>query len=130
MARFYIISELNGYAVDINGANRSAGANVIVWTCKRDKSPNQLWYLDPTGNLRSALNEFAPQSNGQGDKFTMQTFNASSQQQWTIQGNKIVNKGNPSLCLDIEGGKNEQGVNLISWPYKGSANQHWRIEYV
>jgi len=130
MARFRIVSELNQMTLDINGGNRSPGAHIIVWHNKRDHSQNQLWYLDHAGVLRSALNDFAPQSNGQGDKFTMQPFNGSPQQQWTLQGNKIVNKMNPSMCVDIEGGQNKEGVNLIAWPYKGSANQHWRIEYV
>jgi len=130
MAQFYIISELHGMALDIKGGNRNAGGEVIVWGCKRDRSPNQLWYLDPTGNLRSALNQFAPQSNGKGQKFTMQSFNGSAQQSWTLQGNKIVNKANPSMVLDIEGGSNAQGASLISWTYGGGANQHWRVEYV
>jgi len=130
MARFMLLSELNGMSLDINGGNRNPGAQIIVWPCKRDRSPNQLWYMDPTGCLRSALNDYAPQSNGQGDKFTMQPFNGSPQQQWTLQGNRIVNRMNQSMCMDIEGGKNQQGVSLISWPYKSSANQHWRIEYV
>jgi len=120
---------MNGLVLDISGGNRGPGANIIVWGNKRDHSTNQLWYMDPTGCLRSALNEFAPQSNGQGDKFTMQPFNGSPQQQWTVQGNKIVNKVNMSMCMDIERAENKEGVHLIAWPYKGSNNQHWRMEY-
>jgi len=123
-----IISEMNGMSVDILGDSTRKGAEVVMWPCMGDLS--QLWYMDPTGCLRSALNDYAPQSNGQGDKFTMQPFNGSPQQQWTLQGNRIVNRMNQSMCMDIEGGKNQQGVSLISWPYKSSANQHWRIEYV
>jgi len=129
MARFRIVSELNGMALDVHGGSRNAGAQIIVWSNKRDNSPNQLWYMDPTGCLRSALNEFAPQSNSQGDKFTMQVFNGSPQQQWTVQGNKIINKANQSMCMDIEGGANKEGANIIAWGYKGSSNQHWRLEY-
>jgi len=125
-----IVSELHGKVMDIKGGSNSAGAEVIVWPRKHDKSPNQLWYTDEMGCVRSMLNDFAPECRGKGDKVKMHPYNGQPHQQWRIEGNKVVNRANPSECLDIERADTKDGAHVISYPYKKGSNQHWRIEYV
>jgi len=125
-----IVSEMHGKVLDINGGNAASGAEVIVWPRKHDRSPNQLWYVDEQGCLRSMLNDFAPEVKGRGEKAKMKPYSGKPQHQWRIEGNRIVNRNNPSECLDIERGEMRDAANVISWNYKGSSNQHWRIEYV
>lgn len=57
----------------------------------------------------------------------MMPFTGEVRQQWHLVGNKIINQAHE--CLDIRGESNKDGAEVISYKYKGSANQHWRIEY-
>lgn len=50
------MSELNGKVVDIERGSEDEGAHVIMWEKGHEKQPNQLWYLDSLGNIRSSLN--------------------------------------------------------------------------
>jgi len=127
---FMIISEMNGKALDIRGGQARPGADVIMFDRKYDRSANQLWYLDTTGCIRSMLNDFCLRSMGQGKKFEMEPFRGDARQQWTFMGNRIVNKVFPSECMDIERAANRNDAHVIAWPYKGSPNQHWRMEYI
>jgi len=58
----------------------------------------------------------------------MMPYNGDVRQQWSFVGNRIVNKAHE--CLDICGESKKDGAELCSYQYKGSANQHWRIQYV
>jgi len=127
---FQIISEQNGKALDVKGGQARAGVEVIMWGKKNDRSPNQLWYNDQSGCIRSMLNDFSLECSAQGARFVMQPHNGLPRQQWMWQGNKIVNKVFPHECLDIERANNNDGANLVAWAYKGSANQHWRMQFI
>jgi hypothetical protein len=127
---FYIISEMHGKVLDIRGGNRFPGAEVIMWWNKRDRSPNQLWFCDELGCIRSMLNDFAPECRGQGDRLHMEPYRGDPRQQWRFEGNRIVNRVYPQECLDIERAEVRDDAQVIAWPYKASINQHWRVEYV
>ena len=49
-------------------------------------------------------------------------------QQWTVAGNRIISK--TGECLDIQGAQQKDGAAVLSYGYKGSSNQHWRLEFV
>jgi hypothetical protein len=121
---------MNGKVLDIKGGKATAGSEVIMWIHKSDNSPNQQWYIDHEGFIRSCLNDFALECKAQGDKFKMAPWRGDPRQQWVIQGNRIVNRAVPMECLDIERESTKDGANVIAWKYKGSANQHWRFQYV
>ena len=57
--RFFIISEMNSKVMDIKGDNAASGASVIMFQKKGGNCPNQLWYFDDQGVIRSALNDYA-----------------------------------------------------------------------
>jgi hypothetical protein len=119
---------MNGKVLDIRGDDTNAGASVIMWPRKGGKCPNQLWYFDEQGIIRSALNHFALESRAQESAVRMVPFNGDVHQRWTFMGNRIMK--NQQDCLDIRGGSGSDGAEIISYPYKGSSNQHWRLEYV
>lgn len=121
---------MNGKAIDIKGGRAAAGTEIIMWSRKNDKSPNQLWYTEHDGTIRSCLNDFALECGAQGDKFRVTPWRGDPRQQWIIQGNKIVNRILQIECMDIERASIKDEASVIAWKYKGSANQHWRIEYV
>jgi len=58
----------------------------------------------------------------------MLPFNDRPPQHWRLVGNHIMK--DQRHCLDIAEGKKNDGANVISFPYKGSVNQHWHLEYV
>jgi hypothetical protein len=125
---FYIVSDLHGKVLDIKGGSGAAGAEVIVWPKKHDGSRNQQWFFDTQGIIRSALNEFALAANHPKDRVRMMPFQNGPHQQWRLIGNRIMK--NQQECLDIAGNNQNDGAEVISFGYKGSANQHWHIEYV
>jgi len=127
---FLIISEMNGMVLDVSGGQSHPGAPVIMFRRKVEYSPNQLWYLDDMQCIRSCLNEFALECSAQGDKVRLQPFRGEARQQWIFQGRAIVNRMFPGECPDIERAENREQAGIIAWPYKGSANQHWRVDYV
>ena len=51
--------------LDVRGDNASSGTTVILYERKPQISPNQLWYEDEHGLLRSKLNGYVLDSSGQ-----------------------------------------------------------------
>lgn len=119
---------MNGKVLDVERGSTNPGAKVIMYRKKSPPAKNQLWYMDQQGIIRSALNDFALHASGSGHHISLHPFNGGQEQQWRNQGNKIVN--NSGECLDIKGANHGDGVEVVSWQYKGSQNQHWRIQYV
>lgn len=124
---FYIVSDMHGKVLDIEGGSSGQGARVIVWGKKGDGSRNQLWYADYQGIIRSALNDFALTAKHGGDQVHMMPFSNDHHQQWRLAGNRVTRSDGE--CLDIAGQNYADGANVVSYGYKGSANQHWHIEY-
>lgn len=124
---FYIVSDMHRKVLDIEGGSSNPGARVIVWPKKTSGDrQNQLWYFDENGIIRSALNDFA--LTAEDSNICMLPFNNRPPQHWRLVGNRIMK--NQQDCLDISGGNKSDGAKVISYPYKGSVNQHWRLEYV
>jgi hypothetical protein len=119
---------MHGKVVDINGGSQSPGAKVIVWPKKSPPAKNQLWYCDQQGFIRSALNDMVFSSYGKGSELTMQPPSGDPRSQWMIEGGKIGNRHGE--CLDISRNNQADGAELISWDYRGSQNQNWRVEYI
>jgi len=128
---FMIVSELNGKVLDIKGAENRSGADVIMYKPKGTRqAQNQLWYIDDIGVIRSFMNDFALEAKGKGDKFETEPFNGLPRQQWIFDGNKIINRVHRDECLDIKGNDRSDGATVVAWNYKGSANQHWKMDHV
>ena len=64
--KFCIVSDLNGKVLDIDGGSRNIGAKVIMYPKKSPPGATQQWYFTEDGTIRSALNDFALEF--QGDK--------------------------------------------------------------
>jgi len=128
---FRIVSELNGKVLDIKNAEDKPGADVIMYKQKETRmASNQLWYFDDNDNIRSFMNDYALEAKGKGDKFEMEPFKGLPRQMWILDGNKIINRVQRDECMDIKGADKGDGATVLVWKYKGSANQHWRLDYV
>jgi len=124
---FYIVSEMHGKVVDIKGESAAAGTNVIVYKRKSPPAKNQLWYADPHGFIRSALNDMTFHSTGKGHDLKMQLPLGDAGTQWRWDSNKVLN--GLGECLDIKGESRSEGAVLCAYDYKNQGNQHWRLEY-
>lgn len=125
---FYIVSEMNGKVVDIEGGNSSHGARIIMWDRHGTPKKNQLWYVDQQGCIRSALNDMAFSNGGHSHGLKMHPASGDPRSQWMVEGRKIGNR--VGECLDISRKNPSNGAELISYSYKDSNNQHWRIDYI
>jgi len=124
---FLITSKMHGMVVDIVKANKDAGAKICMYTKNSPPAKNQLWYVDPQGCIRSALNDMQFSSAKSGESLHMQA-NSDPRSQWSFQGEKIVNRAGE--CLDIKGADDDKGTELCGYEYKNQKNQHWSQEYV
>jgi len=121
------VSELHGKVLDVERSNTNAGARVIVWDKHSPPAPNQLWYRDGQGHIRSALNDMALSNTGSGHGIELHPL-SGPRTQWTLEGRKIASKAGE--CLDIKGASKDKGAEVISYSYKDQTNQHWRLENV
>lgn len=55
---------MHGKVLDVSGADRSEGAEVIVWPRNDEPSDNQLWYVTGDRAIRSKMNGFTLDSRG------------------------------------------------------------------
>jgi len=127
---FYLVSRLNGKVLDVKGAERDPGGEVIMWEKKDDARVNQMWYISRDGLIRSKLNGFVLDSS-EDDLITMQPYDPSSEKQgFSLSDGRIANLNDQDYVIDIKGSNNDNGAAIVAWEYKGSDNQLWDIEYV
>jgi hypothetical protein len=98
---YFITSKLNGYVLDVQGANTKAATPIINYPQKTSGTDNQLWQRIPTGPK---------------DK-------AGGQSQYYLQS-KLNN-----FVLDVSGGKTTAATPIINYPINSPAsnNQIWQI---
>jgi len=125
---FFIASEMNGKVLDIKGDKTAPGAEVLTYHKKSPPAKNQLWYTDPQGHIRSALNDLVFHNNTKGHGLKTENYTGDPRSQWRMDGNRILNGAGE--CLDIRGASNSDGAEVCAYEYKNQKNQHWTLEYV
>lgn len=126
--QFYIVSEMHGKVLDIAEEKTEPGAKVVMWSKHSPSRPNQLWYLDGQGLIRSSLNDLTISNGGKGDKIVTAVPSGDPRGQWQFQGNKIANR--VGEFLDIAKENDSDGADVVSWELNDKDNQHWRQEFV
>lgn len=121
---FWLVSEMNGKAMDIEGGDSSSGAKVIMYEKKDDAEDNQLWYEDKHGCICSKLNEFCLDSSS-GEICMSDGPPRTHSRYWILAENRIVNYHKRDLVLDISECCEDDGAKLIAYEYNGGSNQHW-----
>lgn len=128
MQCYIIVSQLNGQALDVEGANPNPGTRIFTWP-KHGKD-NQQFYDDlATGTIRSKINHFCMDiENGQ---LCLRPFqHGDPNQQWERRGTQIANRHNPNEVLDIAGSDKNQGAKVTKYQFNGGPNQAWTFEFV
>lgn len=131
----YIISRVDGKVLDVRDADQNPGAKSITWGRHDSQQDNQLWYEDKYGNIRSKMNDFII-DNTEGS-CRLQPFDPDVLgRNWVKYGNKIVNKNDSQICLQImDAGdqglkKHWKGRKLNADTYVGAEHQLWDFEYI
>merc|ERR1712076_34724 len=122
----YIKNAATGKALDVANNDSSPGADVIMWDF--NGGDNQTWWEDSNGAIRSRMNDFAIDM-GSGIA-QLQPFNGSGSQLWLKSGSALVNRYDPSQCVDVKDNNNDNGAQLCQWGYHGAENQHFYFEYL
>ena len=65
-----------------------------------------------------------------GDAVTNDYKPSNTTQQWVKSDNRIVNRFDPSQCLDIKRARDKDGAKIVAYEYKALDNQHWEFEYI
>jgi hypothetical protein len=108
----FLVSKLNGLVLDVKGASKDEGAEVVMWNKKSHDNANQLWDLEK-GWIKNRHNGLVLEvKNAQFVHMARKKENDKGQL-WSFKGNEgyIVNKMN-GLVLDIKGNNKEPGATL------------------
>jgi len=105
------------------------GTHVVIDKRHPGMEYSQIWYLDPEGVIRSKLTDFALEAKKRDDRVRLVPFVAAPNQQWILEGNRIVNKLVRTDCLGLR--KHlilKDDADVIMSAYEGKPFQHWRME--
>jgi hypothetical protein len=127
-SQFYIVSELNGKVVDIEGAKVDPGQKIHMWEKHPQPARNQLWYQDSQGHIRSALNDMAFTNTANSNVLKTVPPSNDMRSQWFFNGNQVTSRSGDTL--DISHASKHNGADVISFEYKGGPNQQWRQEFL
>ena len=64
-----------------------------------------------------------------GHHLEMKPYIGHEHQQWEVHEKKIKNRGTGKV-MDISGGHEHDGAEVIAYDYNDSRNQHWHLEHV
>jgi len=127
-AAYVIVSQMHNLAMDIEGGNQQPGAKVACY--QKHGQINQQFYDDPaTGTIRSKLNGFCLDIEGDGNLRMMPFQQGDPNQQWFRDQNYIRNRTNNKV-LDIFNQDRTPGAKIGMWDANNGPNQHWNFEPV
>ncbi|HEY7042329.1 MAG TPA: RICIN domain-containing protein [Nocardioidaceae bacterium] len=120
--------------VDVSGASRSWGAQVIQWSL--NGGANQKWDIQ---NLADGNKEFVNANSGQclttdgiaGDGVYQFPCVGAKNQEWTTNlvvgnfHNYTIKSASSGLNLDVSGNSSNQGAVIDTWYDNGGGNQHF-----
>ena len=127
--QFYIVSELNGKVMDVQGNGPYPnGTPIIMW--HKNGGANQRWIKGPGGIIQSVQCGKALDLKGglgKGNYLHVWDPNGQQSQKFTYQQNGTFSIGG-LLVADIKGDNKSDGAQVIAWDYNGKPNQRWRLE--
>lgn len=131
-------TRLNDFVIDVPGSNASRGVQLILYPQNLPLTKNQLWFLEPTGHIRSALDrslvlDIPGSSRQPGTRLILWTENvpASANQLWDLDdAGYIRSRLDPTLVLDVQGASTAPETPLIVWPKGQTAADNQRFRRV
>jgi len=132
-----LVARHSSKCLDVYGANKADGANVVQWTC--NSQSNQRWDLVATDSgyytLRAAHSgkclDVYGVSKADGASVVQWTCNSQSNQQWRLvqkdNGYFALAARHSGKCLDVDGAGKSDGTKVIQWTCQQKSNQQWRL---
>ena len=105
--------------------------NMVIKT--RNGRNTQTWWFDQKSlTIRTKLNNQSWDIKSAGKTNDMQIWSTNSGwfQIFRYVEKQFCNIRNNNKCLDVHGGKDEEGRHIIVWNKHKGANQRWKIIYV
>lgn len=106
------------------------GKNFVVQ--RRNNSPEQLFKYDASSQtIRLFANQqdsIAIEQHGRSRNLISHKTDGAWYQEFHIEGNFLRNER--GLVVDVSGGKDADGQNVIVWKKHGKLSQQWKFEYV
>ncbi|MGW7030774.1 ricin-type beta-trefoil lectin domain protein [Streptomyces xanthophaeus] len=116
------VTGLSGKCLDVAAGNTADGTPVQLYTCNETKA--QQWRL--TGDTVQALGKCLTNQNGEA---RIATCDGSAQQKFTYRaGDKTLYNAAANACLDVSGGSDADGANLLLYTCAGATNQRWAFD--
>ena len=122
------------YVLDIQGASKKDGAQMIIY--KRNNGANQRYqsYLQSDGTyaIRSVNSKKWLTVEAKTSKYVQQwAWKGTKNQMWSLtvdSANRVtfVNTAT-NKCFDVQGGKTKNSAKMIVWQDNGGLNQKWKL---
>ena len=93
----------NDLCIDLKNYDTSNGAEVQLWTC--NDSPNQKWYMDPLGRIRSKIN-INKCIEAPGAELLVWDCNYGLHQQWSLESDGRIRNKKTGYNIGVPGGCN------------------------
>ena len=114
--QYTIVNEATGLVLDVN----SSGDNVIMWSAHGGN--NERFTLD--GPFIRAVHSGKVLDVSRQDGSILQwEAHGLENQRWEFHPDGTIRLEGSDLCMDVEGGNEEEGARVIAWPFHGGANQ-------
>ena len=115
-----IVNEGTGLVLDVN----SSGDNVLMW--QLHGGPNQRFVKD--GPLIRAVHSGKVLDMSRQDGSIVQwEAHGLQNQRWEFHPDGTIRLEGSDLCIDVEGGSQEEGARVIAWPWHGGGNQLFEL---
>ena len=127
----------SGMCLDMNGASKANGAQMIVWGKNGGKNQQFTFAKQKDGSyvIKSVNSGKVLDVNGAskawGQNVIQWKANGGKNQRWRLTvdaSNRITfTNVNSGLVFDVSGGKADWGANMIQWGANGGPNQKWKL---
>ena len=117
-----IVHEESAQVLDVNSSG-----NVIMWPAHG--GPNQRFTRDGLF-IRAVHSGKVLDLNRDDGSIVQWEAHGLENQRWEFHPDGTIRLEGSNLCMDIEGGSQEEGARVIAWPWHGGANQVFELERV
>jgi hypothetical protein len=121
--QYMIVNEATGLVLDVN----SSGDNVVMWAAHG--GANQRFTRDGRF-IRAVHSGKVLDVSGQDGSIIQWEAHGLGNQLWEFHPDGTIRLEGSDLCIDVEGGSQEEGARVIAWPWHGGANQVFEVQWV
>lgn len=128
---FYLVNEATCTVLGVEKNSLKPGVYLVLEKRRPDKSYAQVWYMDRDGVIRSKLTDFALECKKRDERVHLVPYTGDARQQWTLDGNRILNKIMRNDCLGLRKHlRLKDDADVIALQYEAKPYQHWRMDPV